>query len=254
MLDRVTITGADDTVAIQSLMVLSDIYPFVEWGILVSAKTHPQGAPRYPSGWWRAQLMTIGGGMNISIHVQGAWLRDLLKGDVWPLEDGCRGLLDIAKRIQFNFHGGDIKVDIDKFYKALDSKPLRGKQFIFQHDNCNGAWLMQQVFEAEPLGSSISPDCVAFYDTSHGAGVLPEKWPEPEYMHANGKDYLYHGYAGGLGPDNLLAQLPRIIEASKGCRFWIDMETKVRSDDGLQLPIMKVKQVLDICDPFIDEE
>ena len=37
ILDRVTITGADDSIHVEQLAELSQAYPYVEWGILVSA-------------------------------------------------------------------------------------------------------------------------------------------------------------------------------------------------------------------------
>lgn len=39
------------------------------------------------------------------------------------------------------------------------------------------------------------------------------------------------GYAGGLGPDNLETELPRIIGAARKHPFWIDMESSLRGLD-----------------------
>jgi hypothetical protein len=46
MLERVTITGADDSTSIDEMLALSRRFPFVEWGILVS-KRH-EGSYRFP--------------------------------------------------------------------------------------------------------------------------------------------------------------------------------------------------------------
>jgi len=46
-LDRVTITGADDQTSIAQMAEFSDMFSFVEWGILVSRSQ--EGAARFPS-------------------------------------------------------------------------------------------------------------------------------------------------------------------------------------------------------------
>ena len=51
---RCTITGADDLVDPDDLVVLSREYPFVEWAILISASR--AGTPRYPSSAWLERL------------------------------------------------------------------------------------------------------------------------------------------------------------------------------------------------------
>ena len=51
MLDRLTITGPDDKTDIDTLLQLSQYYPFVEWAILYSPTR--QGSERYPSEEWR---------------------------------------------------------------------------------------------------------------------------------------------------------------------------------------------------------
>jgi len=62
---------------------------------------------------------------------------------------------------------------------------------------------------------------------------------------------LYHGYAGGLGPENLAEQLPLIGQAAGDCRIWVDMESRVRSDNDRQFDLAKVRKCLEIAKPFI---
>ena len=56
MLNKVTITGADDETPIVALIELSAKFPFVEWGILVSLKS--EGGPRFPSRVWMDAFST----------------------------------------------------------------------------------------------------------------------------------------------------------------------------------------------------
>ena len=68
-LDRVTITGADDSVDPLQLRALSLEFPFVEWGILVShsntiCTSYPK--PRFPSPKWIADLQGL---VSVTGHV-----------------------------------------------------------------------------------------------------------------------------------------------------------------------------------------
>jgi phosphoribosylanthranilate isomerase len=105
--------------------------------------------------------------------------------------------------------------------------------FIYQCDGVNDRWIRELEF-----GSPL-------FDTSGGAGVLPNRWP-------GAWPGRYCGYAGGLGPDNVVEQLTRIrIAANEGERFWIDMERRVRSDDDEQFDLDKVRTVLEAVKPLV---
>jgi len=226
ILDRVTFTGADDTTDLTELRLLSSQFPFIEWGILVSAQR--QYSPRYPGHAWREHLADLarrGEPMKLAVHLQGRWLRALLAGDGAALREGAGPILDVAQRIQFNFHSGA--------------------------DVLEGAW-------AAPVNDG-QIDGVALYDSSAGAGVVPAEWPKADYW--NHPDVpAYSGYAGGLGPDNLELELPRIAAAAGfGTRIWIDMESGVRSvrrgeREHDVFDLEKVRQVIRICAPLIGKE
>ena len=244
ILERVTISGADDSISPDSLAALSVEFPFVEWGILVSANN--MNSPRYPSRKWMARLQdwSLQQSLRIAIHVQGLWLRKLLIGDETELVSGVGAILGRARRVQLNFHGAILHYNELPFIYAMQRLPIQPKLFLFQIDGCQGAALLARM-EHYPH----APDCVPFYDTSHGAGVLPEKWLIAERTHARTV-----GYAGGLGPENVAEQLPLIAKAAGG-HFWIDMEAKVRDNKRLGIfDLYKVRAVLEICAPFIGKE
>ena len=58
------------------------------------------------------------------------------------------------------------------------------------------------------------------------------------------------GYAGGLNPENIADKLSFLMENVKIGRFWIDMESGVRTNDWFDLD--KVVRVLEICQPIIE--
>lgn len=234
ILDCVTITGADDSVEPKDLVALSERYPFVEWGILFSGKR--QGTPRYPSKLWQADLYNKTKGLRLSAHLCGRWVRDLvLKAEPsWWKEHNL--LPDIFTRVQLNFHGEYHKAKLG-FIQVLRE---HGKHdFIFQHDGVNDSLI--STFTHTPNLRSFP-----LFDRSGGAGISPGEWPKPIWS--------YCGYAGGLGPDNLKEELGRISEAVGDSWIWIDMETKVRSDDDMTFDLGKVRCCLELAEPFVTHQ
>ena len=238
ILDRVTITGADASIRTDDLEKISLDFPFVEWGILAS-KSNRGGAPRFPSPRWFTDLQGIAemtGDLQLSLHLCGRWVRDLLVGNVTFPESH----LHCFRRVQLNFHAENTPCVPGKFGACLREI---GKEFIFQIDNSGGnehmtAALEQAVAQSYPL-----------FDLSGGAGVVPKEWPKPFSM--DGDDFCCHGYAGGLGPDNLEHEIGRIAAVVGDCRIWIDMETRVRSEDDRQFDLEKVRRCLEIAAPFV---
>lgn len=241
-LDRVTITGPDDSISVQDLLPLTREFPFVEWGILASASHGGAGSSRFPSHEWIASLRRVEG-MNLSLHLCGRWVRSLLLGDVVVPTEIIEGAA--FKRVQLNFHAERTPCNADQFFNALLS--LGPRQYIFQIDGANGNRHLESIYERN---DEHTVDAVPLFDVSGGAGILPAAWPEPEYMETD-VDHVYHGYAGGLGPDNLEQQLPLIAKAAGKARIWIDMETRVRSADDRQFDLGKVRRCLEICAPHI---
>lgn len=224
ILDRVTITGADDTILPEALLDLAGAFPFVEWGILFSPKR--QGSPRYPSPDWVGRLcdavaeyeITDGEEIGLSAHLCGGWVRDWIAGNPSWLNQYA-GDADYFQRVQLNFHG-----EPAMWTGAVDAEE---RQVIVQADGVN----------VPPAGM------VPLFDVSGGKGALPLLWPKA-------LPGLYCGYAGGLGPDNVVAQVNGpIADAAGAGRVWIDMETRVRTDERFDL--RKVRQVLEQVAPLV---
>lgn len=241
-LDRVTITGADNSIPAHDLVQLSMEYPFVEWGILVSKSN--EGAPRFPSGDWISHLLSKceGEQVKLSLHVCGRWVRSLLVGnnEIPPFM-----LSHQFQRVQLNFHAERVGCEPRRLHAALLA--LKPRQFIFQIDGAYGNAHLEALY-GENETSYV--DAVPLFDISGGAGVLPGDWPKPQYMETP-EQHVYHGYAGGLSPDNLADQLPRIGEAAGDCRIWIDVETHVRSPNDVVFDLHKVERFLQIAKPFV---
>lgn len=235
-LSKVTMTGADDSIPIQWLFEISNKYPFVEWGILLSRKS--KGANRFPSQLFLDTLYKYDTGysdvplVKFSGHLCGSYVKEILMGDFYFIEE-IGHAWKLFQRVQINTHGIAHNHDAINMLAALKSID---KEIIFQYDNVNTSIL------ADARMGGVH--CSTLFDLSHGYGTLPNQWPEPI---AN----LKCGYAGGLSPDNIEQQL-KLIEGKVGDgETWIDMETHIRSNDDQQFDLWKVEKVLEICKKYV---
>lgn len=232
-INKVTMTGADNSIQPEDLFEISKKYPFVEWGILVSRNS--QGKNRFPSLEWMNYLSKLNRnwiqdgneGLQLACHVCGTYVKEVLMG-------GHRFTIEIGElwndfqRMQINTHG--VKHQYDP--KAIEFLKDMDKEIIFQFDGAN-----RPIID---LALEKGVNCSTLFDMSHGAGILPKDWLEP----VKG---IRCGYAGGLSPDNVVQQI-KLIESKVGeYELWIDMETQIRSHSDLQFDLTKVVSVLKSC-------
>ena len=223
-LERVTFTGADDQTPIEQMADLSRAYPWIEWGILMP---HMGGRRRFPSPDWVCRLIDHPG-LNLAAHICPPWTSKFYEQDT-----GVVMLLKPAfQRIQINTHGH--LYSARQF--AMDAMLYDAREYIIQLDGLNDSILDIAI---EHGATNIT----GLYDKSHGNGERPALWPPSLYpLH-------WIGYAGGLGPDNLDKELPRILEAAGETPVWIDMESRVRTNERFDLT--KVHQCINIAEPYI---
>ena len=244
MLKQVTLTGADDRTKISDLIELHSHYPFLELGILVG--TH-EGTPRFPSADWIRELVRARAdtGLKLSLHVCGIPLREIVEqGTATNLlrTRELQGPHLFFKRIQLNVNGlvadpdsvfrnvGEVAANVLSVALQWDGKP----EFIFQ----NAGKLPLEAMAGVKKLHKVS----ILNDASGGRGIVPE-WPGPSGDCEN-------GWAGGLSPDNLFDELPKIhAKASTSRNFWIDAETGVR--DGDEFSIERGERFLSIANRWI---
>lgn len=235
ILNKVTISGADDQVAYQDMEALSNEFPFMEWGILLSSRA--KGSPKYPSIEWMAKLSQrkYDPNFKISGHVCGKWVKDIAEGQ-WTLVRELMDFFDMFERLQFNFGPATFPlVDSEPFIKGLKNADRQlTRQYILQLPDTTHELVNQCV--------NAGLDAVPFCDCSCGVGVLPEKWKEAKHP--------YTGYAGGLSPDNLTENLEKIEQVCGPGPIWIDVETNVRNDKN-ELDIGLVRRFLETAKPWI---
>jgi hypothetical protein len=233
LIKTVTVTGADDSNNVADLVEIQKRFPFVEWGILVSGSS--QGGNRFPTEEWMRGLLPHKDELTLSGHICGKWVRDLCKGENslyvdMPFFDG------LFSRYQLNFHAYHHRIeDNESFVSTIAS--LHASQIIFQFDDVNNGLLTSALYGGV--------DAVPLFDTSGGAGVLPQEWPEATSW--------YTGYAGGLSPENLAEQMELILEKCGEGPIWIDAETWLRSDGDQTFDLDKVVAFLEAATPFLIE-
>lgn len=235
MLDRLTITGPDDKTDIDSLLQLSQYYPFVEWAILYSPTR--EGTNRYPTADWRRRFEDACKGTRVkrSMHLCGQAVKDFVQKG--PEKIPRRSY----QRIQLNFNASsttwknektlDWMVNQCSWAEFWDGSP---QHVVIQH-NHNNEFVLPKF---ERLGNQLH----VLYDASGGHGKVindvPGPWRES-----------YTGYAGGINPDNAVEIFHR-IRAANANSFWMDLESGVRTLDDQWDPA-KVNQLLRAVQPLV---
>lgn len=90
------------------------------------------------------------------------------------------------------------------------------------------------------------PNQAVLVDASGGQGITPERWETPGQWETS----CPVGFAGGLSPENLKAELPKIMEVARP-GFWVDMESSLRVDGRFDLA--RARQAVRVFNTFMLE-
>lgn len=225
-LSKVTITGIDERTDVKRLERLQEKYPFVEWGVLLSSHWNENGN-RFPRPRFLEKLQYHG--LQLSAHLCGQIAKDVLHCELGPMFEAIEYNFDIFSRCQLN-----IRNPKQFFY---DLRSMRPFDRIIEE-------VILQMPDVPTLESFIqfvgkpTPRVAYLIDGSGGCGI-----DTPIDVFAD--PALHIGYAGGINVDNVYDKLKTLLDYPSDSRFWIDMESGVRTDDWLDLD--KVEEVLAIC-------
>lgn len=215
MIKLITMTGADNSIRPEELLPLSEKFPRVEWGILLSDSK--LGDLRFPSFEWLNELEAIQSSLddahklNLSGHICQQWCRDIFQAKKMTFAGVFPKLWNMFQRIQLNFSPYEVGMD---FVELLKNFPE--KQFIFQVGKKN-----RDALFAHAVKEKINVACL--FDRSGGKGVVPASWPKV-------REDVMCGYAGGLGPDTIAQELENISQVIGDKDIWIDMESRIRTE------------------------
>lgn len=228
-LTSITFTGIDKQTDLDRVQQIQEDYPYVEWGVLLSYHWKENGN-RYPDPFLLHDLEHRG--LRLSAHLCGGMARDVAEGETQKMYETIYWNFDMFSRCQLN-------VNVSACYQEMRSlRPFDRhlKEVIMQMQGgvSLGSWLS---YCQKPL-----PHVGYLLDASGGRGIETpiEVYDNPD---------IHVGYAGGINPDNVGDKLAQLLNHSTYGKFWIDMESGVRTDDWLDLD--KVERVLQVCDPII---
>lgn len=122
---------------------------------------------------------------------------------------------------------GELPFDMAYFQRMQVNGPLTDEECYAICGNYPELTVITQLGDRGATGNPAvtMENHAVLVDASGGNGVNPDKWLKPDVP--EGKKV---GYAGGLGPHNIVAELVRLEHVlEKG--WWIDMESKVRTPD-----------------------
>lgn len=206
--DHITMTGVD---AATDLFMLPE---GIEIGVLYTVT--PKDRNRYPESHDIERMLTYMQmqGRRLALHVCGKTAREEL------INSQLMFLTARVHRIQVNGI-------LDAEYVRTVCKMHEDKTIIVQANHAN--MRLREIDE---------PNLSLLVDASGGRGISPSQWIRP-----NTDSPV--GFAGGLGPGNIAAELPRIMEVATA-DWWIDMEGQIRSDDD-QFDVFKAIEVVRIA-------
>ncbi len=171
-----------------------------ELGILWSCSQKDN--PRYPSFEFITQVLSKMAS-RVAVHVCGSEARSSALSHSETIE-----VLRRARRLQVN--GPLLPDQLMRYLAVYDRQTI-----ITQHTDHNLPLMMVWGDGRHSL----------LVDNSGGRGIIPEEWRRPRTSKPV-------GFAGGLGPETLAEQYPK-IHAHAGLGWWLDMESSLRDENGL---------------------
>lgn len=159
------------------------------------SRTRAGRDPRYPSNDVLSDILSYPFPL-LSAHICGSFADDIMRGD--SPHFGCD--LGCFRRVQVN-HRQPSALAIRVFAKGWGLRGIGQTRIEFPRDT-QIDWL---------------------FDRSGGRGEPPTSWPHQPVNRMV-------GYAGGVNPDNAAS-----FVATRTGRYWIDMESGVRTDNWLDL-------------------
>ncbi|UDF03030.1 phosphoribosylanthranilate isomerase [Asticcacaulis sp. AND118] len=196
----IAFTGLDTPDLIPGLIRLSQRYP-IEWGILIDDTRKDD--PLFPDAAARQRFLETPG-LRFAAHVCGQAAHEIANAP----DAAC---IDLS---------GFQRVQVNHSFAGSTAAQI---EHTVRFGRRNGIRMLLQCSETFPEDSRLD----WLFDTSFGTGQAPARWPALP----NGP---FCGFSGGIGPHNA-AEVVRAINAPKGRLYWIDMESRIRTDGWLDL-------------------
>ncbi len=221
-LTHITFTGVDDETDFNRLVSIQQRYPKVEFGVLVSRKWVENGK-RYLSPFKTKELRGLG--LRLSAHLCGSIARDVLRMGGFSNTGDFSEIIDMFSRVQLNVSNYDEPENMSPY---ILPGPLQ--EIIIQQAFNHNTFMLCRI---------ASGDCISILLDGSGGNGIDTPINMPIYL-----QNVHVGFAGGISPDNVVAKVQEITSLPHVNRFWIDMESGVRTNDRFDLD--KVEQVCEL--------
>lgn len=246
---KVSMIGANENLAESDIIEFLHAYPMAEIGIGVSAGKGACGTPRfdYVMTLWQKYMKKYVPGKTgtIALHINGngadgdrGWPARFARGNI-PAD-----LIDLMQfpnmSIQLNHFGYDFATNHARrlaYGRELWKYIAPRSRLILSH--CTKTADYVDTFRSAMDGKKNKKlQWDVLYDASFGGGQMTAQYAAPLYPGVR------QGYAGGLGPNNIEAELPKIsaVQTDPDAEIWIDAEGKLQTDDKKTLDLSKAEQ------------
>lgn len=201
----ITCSGTNEFTDIKGIVDLMKEFECGEIAVQVSEKQSPAGGARIE--WVRELAAYLNDHrivINAALHINRTWVEQMCRGIVVPeLQEmiDLRNIYDMPlfRRLQLNFKLGrdDVHDDCGDTLMMLQQRIER--HFILSCNESNERLIRQLYLKG------LRFDCL--FDSSFGAGITPDTRRAPIF------NDIMQGYAGGITPDNVCAELDKIARA-----------------------------------------
>lgn len=261
MIDKVVFTGIDARTDIWELQAISQAYPFVEFGVLMSENNTGSGEKnRYPGPDFIRALKSAN--LPLSAHICGKLAREAVQ--TGKFNDIVAFLNEMEAGQMFQRYQLNVASLLEKEDSGVSpfayegDRPIilqvagpKGEAFYRNMQAISSGKICEENLRGEAAGRDKQVPLVhALFDKSSGEGKEFSFDDDNEVvMDAPG----YVGYAGGVGPNNIAFYLGYFCagraQARNTAPFFLDMESGVRTDDWFDTS--KVRAVLEILKSFV---
>ncbi len=206
-LRKITFTGIDNETDVTQLKKLAQDYLKVEFGLVLHDKSEQSDIISLLSKYLDTEL-------SLSLHVCGGFKRRLIHtGDWSELQAFMADYLSMFQRVQLNGCGKNLHWNL--------SVPPDISEVIIQQDKASDMPFYQKYLDNK---ANIQGNFTVLFDSSSGRGKHCEKFESANLP--------YIGYAGGLGPNNVLNAVRSFEMDENVHNYWIDMQTGVRDENN----------------------
>lgn len=219
---KLSITGADNLVPVDSLNSLVKAFPSLELAILYLPER--ENHPRNPGVEWRNKFFSNIPKENTAIHLCGQEAFNVILSPEFEHSSLFQELKKTS-RIQLNINARkDIfsHAQVHAIYTILLKHDFT---LILQYHERSKEWILPYISPKKIKNVHL------LLDASLGKGVTPEKFEIPDELKK--LDYPI-GFAGGLNPDNI-ASVHVQVKSFSLSKYWLDLESGARTDNIFDL-------------------